>query len=98
MILSSEVKNKTLNDLADLLKKNKSEIIQQNQIDLSQGGNLDATLIDRLKVDEKKVDGMIASVLEVIGLEDPEGRVLSQYKNPNGMEVENRSVPFGRIL
>ena len=98
MILDSNIKNKTLGDLAELILKHKSEIIQQNKIDLDSAGNLDPTLIDRLKVNEKKVDGMVASIKEVINLEDPEGRVLSQYKHPNGIFVENRIVPFGRIL
>jgi glutamate-5-semialdehyde dehydrogenase len=98
MILDSNIKNKTLSDLATLILKHKSEIIQQNKIDLDSAGNLDPTLIDRLKVDQKKVDGMVASIEEVINLEDPEGRVLSQYQHPNGIFVENRTVPFGRIL
>jgi glutamate-5-semialdehyde dehydrogenase len=41
---------------------------------------------------------MIAAIREVISLEDPEAKVLSQYHHPNGMFVENRTVPFGRIL
>ena len=98
MILDSNIKNKTLSDLAELILKHKSEIIQQNKLDIDSAGNLDPTLIDRLKMNEKKVDGMVASIKEVINLEDPEGRVLSQYKHPNGIFVENRIVPFGRIL
>ena len=98
MIPDSNTKNKTLSDLAALISKHKFEIIQQNKIDLDNAGNLDPTLIDRLKVNEKKVDGMVTSIEEVINLEDPVGRILSQYKHPNGMYVENRSVPFGRIL
>ena len=98
MILDSNTKNKTLTDLAALISKHKFEIIQQNKIDLDNAGNLDPVLIDRLKVNEKKIDGMVASIEEVINLEDPEGRILSQYKHPNGIYVENRTVPFGRIL
>jgi glutamate-5-semialdehyde dehydrogenase len=41
---------------------------------------------------------MIASIHEVINLDDPEGEILHQYNHPNGMKVENRRVPFGRIL
>lgn len=98
MILSTEIKNKTLKDLALLIAANKNEIIRQNQMDLAAAKNLDATLVDRLKADEKKVNGMVAAVEEVIRLEDPEGKLLSQYDHPNGMRVENRVVPFGTIL
>jgi glutamate-5-semialdehyde dehydrogenase len=92
------VKNKTLTDLAELISKYKPEIIQQNKIDLSNANELDQTVIDRLKVDEKKVDGLIASINEVIHFDDPEGNILHQYDHPNGMRIENRTVPFGRIL
>lgn len=98
MTISTSLKNKTLRDLAVLLQEHRHELIQHNQHDLEQAANLDPTLIDRLKVDEKKVKGMIAAIEEVIALEDPEGTVLSTYNHPNGMKVENKVVPFGRIL
>ena len=96
--MQTTIKNKTLSDLAALISDHKSEIIQQNKIDLAGSNELDPTLTDRLKVDEKKVDAMVASIKEVINLDDPEGEILHQYNHPNGMKVENRSVPFGRIL
>jgi glutamate-5-semialdehyde dehydrogenase len=98
IVMQTDIKNKTLSDLAELISTHKSEIIRQNKIDLAGTDELDPTLVDRLKVDEKKVDAMIASINEVIHLEDPEGQVLHYYDHPNGMKVENRSVPFGRIL
>jgi len=96
--MQTDIKNKTLSDLAKLILKHKSEILLQNKFDLAGSDELDPTLVDRLKVDEKKVDGMIASIHEVIKLDDPEGEILHQYNHPNGMKVENRRVPFGRIL
>jgi len=96
--MQTDIKNKTLSDLANLISEHKSEIIQQNKIDLAGSNELDSTLTDRLKVDEKKVDAMIAAINEVINLKDPEGEILHHYNHPNGMQVENRSVPFGRIL
>jgi len=98
MIFSTETKNKTLQDLADLIAKNKEVIIEANKIDLELAGDIDPTLIDRLKVDSKKVDGMVASILDVITHEDPQGKVLHEYAHPNGMLVQNKLVPFGRIL
>lgn len=98
MIVTTTVKNKTLHDLAVLIDTHRTELIGQNQLDLKQAANLDPTLIDRLKVDEKKVKGMIEAIEEVIALEDPQGKLLSTHHHPNGMKVENKVVPFGRIL
>ncbi|SDK23355.1 glutamate-5-semialdehyde dehydrogenase [Catalinimonas alkaloidigena] len=91
-------KNQILRDLARLIAEHQDDIIQQNQLDLERAGDLDPTLVDRLKVNEKKVAGMVAAVENVIRLDDPQGRVLSRYPHPNGMVVENRVVPFGTIL
>jgi glutamate-5-semialdehyde dehydrogenase len=91
-------KNEILEDLAALILKHQSEIIQQNEIDLQSAGNIDATLLDRLKVDAKKVASMAKAVREVIDIEDPENKILSEYVHPNGMRVVNKVVPFGRIL
>lgn len=98
MIFSTETKNNTLKDLAQLIVDHKSEIIAENKADCEKAGDLDPTLIDRLKVDAKKVDGMAASVLEVVAHEDPQGKVLHTYEHPNGMLVQNKVVPFGNIL
>ena len=98
MILNTAQKNQVLKDLAQLIDKHRKEIIAANQEDLSKAGDLDPTLVDRLKVDDKKVDGMVAAAEEVINLEDPQGKTLSAYAHPNGMKVENRVVPFGKIL
>ena len=98
MLLTTGQKNKTLKDLAKIVAENREEIIAQNEKDLLNAKNLDATLVDRLKVDDKKVDGMIKSIEEVIALYDPQGKVLHAYNHPNGMLVQNKVVPFGCIL
>ena len=97
--MENGLKNKTLATLAELLRKNKSGIIAINQQDIANCGDIDASLMDRLKVDEKKVEAMAASVEQVMKAPDPEGRVLLYLYHPaNGLNIENRTVPFGRIL
>ena len=54
--------------------------------------------MDRLKVNEDKVEGMVTAVEQVLLLPDPQGEILSSYTHPNGMLIENRVVPFGSIL
>ncbi|MDH5398086.1 MAG: glutamate-5-semialdehyde dehydrogenase [Cyclobacteriaceae bacterium] len=96
--MTTDKKNKILKDLAVLIETSRDEIIAQNKKDIENAHNIDDTLLDRLKVDDKKVSGMVAAVEEVIGLDDPQGKVLNTYNHPNGIKVENKVVPFGRIL
>lgn len=98
MTLTTKIKDSTLSELARLISTHKDEIVTANSKDLELAQNLDSTLLDRLKVNEQKIAGMISAIQEVIGLEDPQGKLLSTYNHPNGMLVENKVVPFGKIL
>ena len=91
-------KNNVLLGLAGLLKKNKSEILRKNALDMDSPADMDESVKDRLKVDENKVDGMIRSLREVAEQEDPEGKVLYDFTRADGLRIVNRSVPFGTIL
>jgi glutamate-5-semialdehyde dehydrogenase len=94
----AQPKNNVLETLAQLISSQKQAIIEANQQDLAQAQNLDATLYDRLKVDATKVDAMVASVQQVKSQVDDEGKLLSEYLHPNGMLVQNKVVPFGKVL
>ena len=96
MVISE--KNNVLINLAELLKKNRPEILRQNQLDMNSFSDMDESMRDRLKVDEDKVEGMIHSLLEVASQDDPEGKVLYEFIREDGMKVVNRTVPFGTIL
>ena len=98
MKIATQIKNDTLSLLSELISDHADEIISANKSDLKSASDLDLTLLDRLKVDKKKIEGMIAAVQELIELDDPQGKILSSYNHPNGMQVENRVVPFGKIL
>lgn len=91
-------KDKVLADLALLIAEHKDQIIEKNQLDLAAAKDLDATLYDRLKVDDDKVQAMIGSIQDVIKIADPIGKIISEYDHPNGMTVKNKVVPFGKIL
>ncbi len=91
-------KNKVLQTMVELLESNRAAILQCNQIDVTNYSGSDQSMYDRLIVNDKKVDGMIRSVLEVMGKEDPVGKVKYTFSHENGMEVENRTAPFGTIL
>ena len=92
------LKNKVLKSLALLIDQNREAIVSANKADVLAVQDIDSSLLDRLKVDLEKVDGMITAVEQLINLPDPEGVVLSSYTHPNGMLVENKRVAFGTIL
>ena len=97
-MISTKQKNNVLRTLAELLATHQQAILEANKKDVAsyQGG--DESMFDRLKVDEKKVAGMISAVQQAIALNDPEGKVLYTFHPENGLRIENRTVPFGNIL
>lgn len=98
MKITTSVKNNTLLTLARLLAANEQIIFEANQADLNALKTTDETLIDRLKINPVKIQGMIRAIEEVIALEDPTYQLISTYEHPNGIQVTNRTVPFGKIL
>ena len=90
--------NAILKSLARLLVEHKQNIIDANKIDVAACSKDDAVIFDRLKVDEAKVDKMIASVKSVIDAKNPVGKIISSHTRHDGLKIENRTVPFGTIL
>jgi glutamate-5-semialdehyde dehydrogenase len=91
-------KNKVLTSLAGLLKNHKVAIMEANRSDMLAFPDMDESMRDRLKVDEKKIEGMIRSLEEVAQQADPEGKTLYEFVREDGLKVVNRTVPFGTIL
>ncbi|MCO6499646.1 MAG: glutamate-5-semialdehyde dehydrogenase [Vicingus serpentipes] len=96
--MDTNKKNNVLKSLATLLLKSEQQIIAANKEDVAVCPKDDISLLDRLRVDENKVQSMIDAVNQTIELNDPEGKVLSSFSHENGMLVENKTVPFGNIL
>lgn len=96
--MGSDVKNNVLFTLAALLETNREKIIEANEADVQAFPNMDASMKDRLKVDDRKIDGMIRSLEEVATMADPEGRILYEFERPDELRILNRTVPFGTIL
>lgn len=92
------MKDEVLKRLAALLEENRINIIEQNKKDMESYPDMDASMRDRLKVDDKKVDGMIKSLQEVADQDDPIGKILYDLIREDGLHVVNKTVPFGTIL
>lgn len=93
------VKNDALVKIAQYLDKEKEYIISENKKDLDSGVNkgLSAAMLDRLKLSEEIIDGMIDGLHEVVALDDPVGSVSDMKRRPNGLLVGRMRVPLGVI-
>lgn len=87
-----------LNTLSELLNSNREAILEANAADLAACPPEDAVIVDRLKVNDAKIDAMIRSVESVAAQDDPEGVVISSHVREDGLRIENRKVPFGTVL
>jgi glutamate-5-semialdehyde dehydrogenase len=92
-------KNAALEAIAELLPQRAAEIISANQLDLDRGlaEGLAAGLLDRLKLDEKRIKALADAIRLVISLPDPVGQLIRGFTLPNGLKVSETSVPFGVI-
>ncbi len=96
--MNIKLKNSVLLSLSELLNKNRKKIMEANEADKLAFPDMDDSMIDRLIVDNSKIDAMIRSLKEVASQSDPEGRVLYEFERPDGLRISNRTVPFGTIL
>jgi len=94
---STSIKNKALILMAEKLEEKKEEIIEANRVDIENAKGLPSALIDRLMLNEKRIDFMAESLQEVSRLDDPIGKVVSAWKRPNGLEIQKVRVPIGLI-
>lgn len=97
--VTTEVKNKVLNDYAKLIKNEKKFIINQNSKDINYARKkgLKENLIKRLHLNENKLDGIINSILKIAKLRDPIDSTLEKWKRPNGLNIKRVSIPIGVI-
>ena len=97
-ILSPEQKNTALLAMADALEENVATILAANAVDVENAkGKLPDVMIDRLRLDEKRIAGMAKGIREVAALPDPIGTVLEESTLYNGLSVTKKRVPLGVI-
>ena len=92
-------KNRALAAVADALDKNRASIISANKadIDAARAGGMSESIIDRLLLNDKRIDGIIESLRLVIGQTDPVGEEVAGWKTPNGMTIRQVRVPLGVV-
>jgi len=97
-LLDTQTKNNVLNSMMKIIDDKRQEIISANKKDLDAFDRDDQALYDRLVVDNKKVDGMIQAIKEVKEQDDPVGNTISKTTLDSGLEIVNKTDPFGTIL
>ena len=97
--LSADAKNDALHKMADALIANQAEIFAANKIDVeaAKAKGLKASLLDRLALDQKKIQTMAKELREVAALPDPIGAILSTWTRPNGLIISQVRVPMGVV-
>lgn len=98
-LASADQKNRGLRAAAASLRARRHKIIAANDRDMREAASkgLSPALLDRLKLDEKRVEAMARGIDDIAELADPIGTVLAEWTRPNGMRIQRVRVPLGVI-
>ena len=96
---SADVRNNALLAMAESLQNSKDKIQEANRIDLEKGEKtgLAAPLMQRLLLDDQKIERMVDNLRQVAALPDPIGAVISMGERPNGLKIGTVRVPIGVV-
>jgi glutamate-5-semialdehyde dehydrogenase len=98
-VISTDHKNKALQKIAEEIEKSREFIKTENRKDLEAGKlkGLSSAFLDRLALNDKRIDEMIKILFDVINLKDPVGEIFNMHTMPNGLKVGQMRVPIGVI-
>lgn len=96
--LTTEIKNRALEEISKALIENTDIILSANRLDVEAAkGTVSDVMIDRLTLDSKRIKSMADGILTVAALPDPCGKTLNSYLRDDGLLIEKVSAPFGVI-
>ncbi len=95
----TNAKNHALNAIADDLQANRARLIEENRKDLEAGAEkgLDAALLDRLELNDARINGMVEGLRQIAALPDPIGEIFDMKFRPSGIQVGRMRVPLGVV-
>jgi glutamate-5-semialdehyde dehydrogenase len=98
--LTPREKNECLLAMAAALEKSSGALKEANALDMDAAANhgLSSAMLDRLKLDDKRVAAMAKGLREVAALPDPVGRILDERVRPNGLKLQKVSTPIGVVV
>ncbi len=96
---STELRNSALRSAAMALRSSTRRILDANQADMLAARNrgLSPAMLDRLMLDDERIEAMASGLESIIELPDPVGRVLAEWDRPNGLNIQRVAVPLGVI-
>jgi len=96
---STKQKNSSLEAISQKLDEQRTDILSANALDMGNAKNagIKQSLMDRLLLTDARIDGIIASLREVVMLNDPCGEFISMSERPNGLRIGQKRVPIGVI-
>jgi len=94
-----DVRDRALLASAAALRERVADILAANSIDMraAEERGLSDAMVDRLMLDEARIEGMAAGLESIVGLPDPLGRVIAEWQRPNGLQIQRVAVPLGVI-
>jgi glutamate-5-semialdehyde dehydrogenase len=97
--ISTEIKNRALDEMAKAITSNAKDIIDANSIDIEAAykKNIAKALVDRLSLDGERIQWIVEGLEDVRKLPDPVGRIIAKWSRPNGLKIAKRRVPLGVI-
>lgn len=98
-VVGTETKNEALNRAATAIRTRRAEILEANVRDMAAAENarLGGPMLDRLRLDEKRVEAIARSIEEIVELPDPIGSIVTEWDRPNGLHIQRVRVPLGVI-
>ena len=97
-LLTTQQKNDVLSTMAQLIILEQASIVAANSIDVASYYGDDLAMEKRLKVDDAKIEGMILSLNQLVADFEPIGKELYNFTHDNGMNIINKTAPFGTVL
>ncbi|TVR96855.1 MAG: glutamate-5-semialdehyde dehydrogenase [Wenzhouxiangellaceae bacterium] len=98
-VTDSQQRNQALETAAQAIRQQAEIILAANRQDLDQAAErgLSGAMLDRLRLDSSRLEGMAAGLEQIAALADPLGRLLAEWTRPNGLRIERVAVPIGVI-
>ncbi|MBE0349537.1 MULTISPECIES: glutamate-5-semialdehyde dehydrogenase [Pseudoalteromonas] len=98
-LLDTATKNQVLTEMAQALRESKAFIIKENESDLAaaRDNNLPGAMIDRLTLNDERIEAMAEGIEVIVSLDDPVGQLREITERPNGIKISKMRVPLGVV-